>query len=53
MYMINVRQENILKTLLRESKGLTIDELSIKFDVSARTIRGDLKNINNFIKENG
>ncbi|WP_368263727.1 HTH domain-containing protein [Clostridium paraputrificum] len=53
MYMINVRQENILKTLLRESKGLTINELSIKFDVSARTIRDDLKNINNFIKENG
>ena len=49
--MKNVMQEHILKTLLRESKGLKIEELASKFSVSIRTIREDLKNIDLFLNE--
>lgn len=51
--MINVRQEHILKTLLREAKGLTVEDISYKFDVSIRTVRDDIKSIDIFLNKNG
>lgn len=44
---MNLRQNNIIKTLKREDKWIVGKELSQKFSVSDRTIRSDIEQINN------
>lgn len=46
-----MRTINILKTLMIQKYPVQIEELAEKFDVTGRTIRSDIKEINEFLSE--
>lgn len=47
--MITVRQEFLLKSIRRSSKGMTVEELCEKLKVSERTFREDMKQLQSFL----
>lgn len=54
--MVNIQNKRIvkiLKLLLESKKSLTGEEISRLIGVSSRTIRTDIKNLNDLLKENG
>lgn len=54
--MVNIQNKRlikILKLLLNSKKSLTGDEISTIIGVSSRTIRTDIKNLNDLLKANG
>jgi transcriptional antiterminator/mannitol/fructose-specific phosphotransferase system IIA component (Ntr-type) len=48
---MNHREREILYTILNESSVTRIADLASRFDVSARTVRNDINNINYFLDE--
>lgn len=50
--MINKRSSGILSFIINSKKPVTIKELSDNFQVSPRTIRYDLENIDDFLNQN-
>ena len=48
---MNPREREILYTILNESSVTRIADLASRFDVSARTVRNDINNINYFLDE--
>lgn len=54
--MVNIQNKRIVKILnllLESKKSLTGEEISRLIGVSSRTIRTDIKNLNDLLKENG
>ncbi|QNO15799.1 BglG family transcription antiterminator [Alkalicella caledoniensis] len=51
--MISSRQKTILEQLVQQQDFFTVDQLAIKHEVSNRTIRNDILNLELFLKDNG